>query len=325
VGDPGCVLVTGATGFVGQRVIEAALARGWTVRAAALEGGSLVLPGGREVDVASMDLGREFDESLLDGVTAVCHLAAFIPPNQKDPACAEPCMQVNAVGTLRLLGAMARAPEKPRLVFTSTANAYAPEMHLARERDPIPPGPRAAFYFASKIAAEYYVEHYRQHNGLQAATLRLTSVYGPGMPLGGMLGQFLVRLRGGQSVQVHGGGRVRCDLVSVFDVAEAVVSGIEGRAVGTFNIGGGRVWTNGEVAGCVAALLGAPAGLVEVPPIPPGTPEDIGFPGADISRARAELGFSPTNLATGLRRMLAEDPRLGAKAAGEPMSTCDAR
>jgi UDP-glucose 4-epimerase len=302
--------VTGATGFIGRHVLATAHARGWKLRATGLNADRVEVSGGTPVEVIAQDLSTGFDAGLLDGVTAVCHLGTFIPPDQQDPVSAERCLQVNALGTLRILEAIAACDQRPHLVVASTANAYAPDLIFARETDSMPPGPRASFYFASKIAAEFYVEGFRRQRGVGAAILRFTSVYGPGMPLGGMIGRFITGLRRGGRIDVHGGGRVRCDAVAVSDVAEAAVRAVERRAEGVFNIGGGRVWTNGEVASCIARLVGAQVEAIRVVAADPAKPMDPGFPGADIARARAELDFVPTDLETGLRRMLTEDPRL---------------
>jgi UDP-glucose 4-epimerase len=161
------ILVTGATGKVGSRLVQHLALRGGTVRALVRDPDKAAsLPAAVErvkgdlVDPASL-------EAAVRGVDAVVHCAAFFRG-----ATPEQAHQVNDAGTQHL-GAAARAAGVKRFVFTSTGLVYGPTRgRPASEDDPCAP---IAAYPASKLAAEralFAIE------GLDVRVLRLPFVYG---------------------------------------------------------------------------------------------------------------------------------------------------
>ena len=167
-------LVTGASGFVGRRVVAALAARGWHVRAVSrvANGSSSPTPNVEHVtgdlrDTASL-------AALVDGTAAVCHLAAFIPPNMADSSFAERCYEVNALASLRLAEAtLAGAPR--RFVLASSANAYAPRPHPVTEEEVPYPAARATYYLASKLTAELYLDHLARALRATYPTMRVST------------------------------------------------------------------------------------------------------------------------------------------------------
>lgn len=300
------VAVTGASGFIGRRVVAAALARGWTVRALVRDPQSLAEAG--RLSVAPWD-ARDPAAAAghLAGVDALCHLAAFVPADTGDPSALERCLQVNVLGTLGLLAAAAEAGV-PRLVHLASANAYAPASGRVDEGHPLYPSHRAPYYLTSKVAGEVLVDHWSRAGKLPACILRLASVYGPGMS-GGLVKVFLDRLRAGRAITVQGGGRYGVDLVFADDVVAAILAAVLATATGPFNIGSGVRTTTAELAELLRELTGADRSLVNVEAA--GEATDPGFAALDTARARAELGYRPTDLRTGLARWLDGDAAAG--------------
>ena len=143
--------ITGATGFVGSAVLDAALAEGHQVRALARRDQSP-----REgVEWVRGDLGDTAAlAALCQGADAVIHVAGLT--NTPDPAEFE---TANVTGTANVLAAMGGAGVR-RLVFVSSL--------AARE-------PKLSAYGASKARAEALVEA----SGLDWTTVRPPGVYGP--------------------------------------------------------------------------------------------------------------------------------------------------
>ena len=143
--------ITGATGFVGSAVLDAALAQGHQVRA-------LTRRPQRErarVEWVSGDLADKAAlADLCEGVDAVIHVAGLT--NTPDPAEFE---VANVTGTIAVIAAM-RAGGVRRLVFVSSLSARKPELSA---------------YGASKVRAEQVVEA----SGLDWTTVRPPAVYGP--------------------------------------------------------------------------------------------------------------------------------------------------
>jgi nucleoside-diphosphate-sugar epimerase len=143
--------ITGATGFVGSAVLDAALAAGHRVRALARR--EQAPRGG--VEWVRGDLGEMAAlPALVAGVDAVIHVAGLT--NTPDKA---EFQSANVTGTANVLAAMTAAGVK-RLVFVSSLAARKPELSA---------------YGASKAQAEALVEASK----LDWTTVRPPGVYGP--------------------------------------------------------------------------------------------------------------------------------------------------
>ncbi|CAN7231823.1 NAD-dependent epimerase/dehydratase family protein [Phenylobacterium sp. LjRoot164] len=154
------VLVTGGTGFVGGWTIVELLRRGYqvrtSVRSAAREAdvraavATQVAPDGLEFAVADLKSDAGWDEAVA-GCEAVLHIAS--PLGGDD----ESLIAAAREGTLRVLGAAARAGVK-RVVMTSSTAACTPAKPLERaidESDWTDPDQKdLAAYRKSKVLAE---------------------------------------------------------------------------------------------------------------------------------------------------------------------------
>jgi nucleoside-diphosphate-sugar epimerase len=166
------ILVTGATGKVGSRLVKRLVRRGDQVRAlvrdptrvADLREDRIELVVGDLLDADSL-------AAAVRGVDAVVHCAAFFRGATPEQAHA-----VNDLGSQHLASA-ARAASVTRFIFTSTGLVYGSNGgRLAREDDPCAP---TAAYPVSKLAAERFL---LAIEGLDVRVLRLPFVYGDGDP-----------------------------------------------------------------------------------------------------------------------------------------------
>lgn len=145
------VALTGATGFVGQAVLDAAARQGIEVRALTRR----PQPPRGGVTWVEGSLGET--GSLLElcqGAQSVIHVAGLT--NTPDPAEFE---EANVTGTRKVLHAVKRS-DVPRFVFTSSLSAREPSLSL---------------YGSSKANAEAHVEA----SGLDYTIVRPPAVYGP--------------------------------------------------------------------------------------------------------------------------------------------------
>lgn len=158
------ILVTGATGLVGPRLLRRLTAAGVVCRA-------LVRPG-REapegVQRAEGDiLSPDSLPAAVKGVTAVIHLAAVFRTRDEDQI-----WTVNREGTRNLIAAVERHAPQARFLLASTSNVYdADSTHPGREDDPVAP---TLAYPASKIEAEQLL----RASGLTWGIVRLPFIYG---------------------------------------------------------------------------------------------------------------------------------------------------
>ena len=291
------IAITGASGFIGRRLVNEAARRGWSVRALVRNRPPSAVA--KNVVFVRWDALDATEPDMLAGVDVVCHLAAFIPPDFNDPGAAEACFRVNALGAVKLLEAASQAGLR-RMVFFSSGNAYAPGPPLLKEDCPQRPARRAPYYLMSKVCGEVFVEHWAWSRGLSACSLRVGSVYGPGMDERGLLPTLARRLLAGEPVILRDGGLHTADFVHVDDVAAAALAAAEGDATGPLNIGSGEATAAAALADMLAALTGASPDLVHVEKPRPGTGA-TGFGALDIGRARELLAYRPRSLRLGLR------------------------
>lgn len=168
-----CVLVTGASGFVGRALVATLLREGRPVRAATRYPATCSLPADAEI-VELPDLRQAVDWApLLDGAGAVVHLAgiAHVGP-RVDPAVYD---RVNHIATAQLAAACASAGVR-RLIFMSSVRAQSgpAAVHVLKETDD--PHPSEA-YGRSKLQGEEAVRASR----VPWTIFRPAMVYGPGV------------------------------------------------------------------------------------------------------------------------------------------------
>ncbi|WP_234419123.1 NAD-dependent epimerase/dehydratase family protein [Sphingomonas sp. EC-HK361] len=284
--------MTGGTGFIGARFAARARRAGYRIRHLGRHA-----PASGE-DYRALDLGEgAVDPAGLEDCALVVHLAAYIPRDHADPAEAERCWRINAMGTLYLAQAVARAGIR-RFVQTTSANAYAPWESNPDEEAALFPCSRG-YYLGAKLLQEIYAAEICRDAGIALATLRLASVYGPGQKTGAVaaIGS---AVSAGRPVTLVDDGRFAADFVHVDDVVTALMLVTESDATGAFNVGSGVRTTMIELADLCARLADTPATILREPPADPGDP---GFPALAIHRMRA-LGYTPRGLAAGITDMI---------------------
>jgi len=173
------VLVTGATGFIGRRLVAALRERGARLRIL-VRPGSTIPTDWSDVEIVDGDLAANV--SLMracGGIDTVVHAAGFAHADAADtPDFAARHWAVNAEGTFRLLDA-AVAAGVGRFVFLSTVKAVGdPGSRCVNENWDAPP---ETPYGRAKRAAEERVLAMGRERGMHAVNLRLALVYGPGM------------------------------------------------------------------------------------------------------------------------------------------------
>lgn len=300
------VLVTGAAGFLGRRVL--------TLLA---ESGTHVL--GVDVNPLAQDLLRDYPRAhflrgdlanpdvraaVLKEVTHVCHAAAFVPPNLEDPVHAKKCVEINALLTLDLLREGQERGVRHFTYCSSGAVYRRPSCGRAVcETDPCYPSVEATYYSASKLLAELWCDHFREAFGLRLATVRLGSLYGQGMRRSSAIPVFMECAFKRLPLRVLDGGRATFDYTFVGDAADLLCRIILSETQGTYNAGSGRAVSVLELADMIRNMFNDPKITLEVEP--PSSRPRVGMPALDISKAASQLGYKPRSLEEGLRIMKA--------------------
>jgi UDP-glucose 4-epimerase len=305
-------LVTGGAGFIASNLVDALLDRGDEVTVVDnLSTGRIEnLAGARRRGIAFHEADITDAERLTTLVAGarpdiVFHLAAQIDVRKsiEDPAWDA---SVNVGGTINVLDAARRAGVK-RVVNTSTGGAIYGDVDAIPTPETTPPRPMAA-YGTSKLCAETYCGWYERLYGLSAVTLRYGNVYGPRQdPLGeaGVIAIFCGKLMSGERPTIFGDGRQTRDYVFVADVVAAnLAAASHPEAHGVYNVGTGRERSVLEVLAALRRAAGVGDDELQ-PEFAPARLGELQRSALDVSRARAELGFTAqADLDEGMRRTL---------------------
>jgi UDP-glucose 4-epimerase len=302
------ILVTGASGRLGQWVVAALTARGEPVlslsrrplHAPTIAGlswsGPVATIACDLTDPASIARAR----ARFADVTAIVHLAAFVPDDTAvvsvDDAVATLRANVNA--TARLLGALEGAADLEAIVMSSTFEVYGPPSRLpVTEDDPTRP---ASHYGASKLLTEKCLALYTAQRGVPCCSLRMPAIYGPGDTVRRALGNFVRAAADGGELRVGGDGGDRRELLYLGDAAEAVARALDVKANGAVNVASGVGYSIREMAECVVRVAGS--GTIA---FTERTKERADYV-MSIARAATTLGWAPrTSLDDGIAAMLA--------------------
>ncbi len=308
------VVVTGAAGFIGRRLL-AALARAGTAVTGVDRAGLSGAPKGARFHRA--DLARPgAARNLLREAEVVFHLAAA---NGHRASMENPVadFEDNVMG---LLGVMRSVGGSTRVVLASTRQLYgAAESLPVNEDHPVRP---PDVHSVHKEAAEHLLRLLAPEDG-GCAALRLTNTYGPGQPLdgpgAGFSGAFLERALRGEEIHLFGDPDLLRDPLHVDEVVEALLlAGRPGAPSGVWNLGGAPV-TLLEFAEAVFDAVGAPLRVSTFPLAATDRAIAVGGIHCDASRIRRDLAWAPSvSLRDGLRHTVRAFRRLAGTAGGPP-------
>ncbi len=168
-------LITGATGFVGGHLAEAAQARGLTVRSLARPGSDTALLDRLGVEVCRGDLADpEAVRKAATGVDLVFHCAAKV--GDRGPV--EEYRAVNVEALRTLLDAVKGRPLR-RFVHLSSLGVYeARHHHGTDESEPLPER-HSDGYTQTKVEAERLALQYQCEHAVPVVVLRPGFIYGP--------------------------------------------------------------------------------------------------------------------------------------------------
>lgn len=298
-------LVTGAAGFIGSHLSAALAEAGWDVLGLdcftdyyprPIKEQNLVSLQPRanfsfvEAPLQGADLGR-----LLDGVTHVFHLAAQAGVRRSWGADFAVYATHNVEATQRLLEAV-KDRRLEKFVYASSSSVYGDAVSIPMREDAMPQP--VSPYGVTKLAAEHLCSLYHVNYGVPAVSLRYFTVYGPRQRPDMGFHRFLRAAHLGQPIPVYGDGEQTRDFTYVADaVVATVAAGSRGRAGGVYNIGGGSRVSINHVLSVIERIVGRP--VIRRPE--PAQKGDMRDTFADTTRARTELGFSPSkSLESGL-------------------------
>jgi len=307
-------LVTGGAGFIGSHLVDRLLSSGAEQITVVDDFNNFYDPEIKRANIsehvtdpryklAAVDirdraaLEEIFNQNNFDGLV---HLAARAGVR---PSLSEPQLytETNINGTVNLLE-LARKHNIKQFVFGSSSSVYGINAKVPfSEDDPIrqPISP----YAATKAAGELLCHTYSHLYGLRCVCLRFFTVYGPRQRPDLAIHKFAKLISAGKPIPVFGDGSTRRDYTYVADIIDGVVAAIhyDKSDFEVFNLGESRTVQLRELISLLENELDTHATIDRQPSQPGDVPQTF----ADITKARALLGYNPqTQIEAGLHRFV---------------------
>jgi UDP-glucuronate 4-epimerase len=306
------VFITGVAGFIGSHVASALLRRGGSVFGLdnfdpfydrAIKERNLAalgeFPGFRFLEGDIRDAAALTRWGAGESPAALIHLAAKagVRPSLADPA---GYADVNVMGTVRVLS-FARERSVPRVLFASSSSVYGGNTKVPFSEDDFVDRPVSP-YAATKKAGELLCHTYAHLYGMNIVSLRFFTVYGPGQRPEMAIHKFTRRMLEGKEIEIFGDGSSRRDYTYIEDIVGGVLGALDAPpGYRVYNLGESSTVTLADLV----ALLERATGVRAKRKILPVQPGDVPATWADISLARAEIGYDPkTDLETGVARFV---------------------
>jgi len=331
------IVVTGATGFIGRRVVKRLVSQGYKPHAFVLPQDALPKEWADGVQVTRGDMTdrASVDAAIKDSATVI-HLAAVVG----DWGAEDLHQRVTVEGTRHVLAAT--AANGARALLASSVVVYGDQIGHATCHEDHPHGRALGPYSRSKQAQERIALELEASASLRVTIIRPSNVYGPASAP--WVDSTVAQLRSGGPCLV-GGGEQNAGLVYVDNVVDFFIRVAERpESVGrTFNLcddldvtwkryfsdlsklcGAGAPKSIPRfVASMAASVMERTYKILKREQRPDITHEALNLVGSNhripIDKARAELGFEPrVGYEEAMKRIAAYiDEHLGAQGAGE--------
>jgi len=304
-------LVTGGAGFIGSHACERLLRDGHSVWAfddlndfydPQFKRRNL-----REIQALAKPFefvhGDITDRPALDEIFSsvkfdqVIHLAARAGVR---PSLAEPALyqRVNVEGTVNVLEAARKSGVK-KILIASSSSVYGTNSKVPfAETDPIVSA--ISPYAASKLACEALGHVWHHLYKMDVTMLRFFTVYGPRQRPDLAIYKFAKLIMAGKPIPVFGDGSAARDYTFVSDTIDGVIAATKKEfGYEIFNLGESQTISLSRMIELLEAALGKKA-IIDQQPLQPG---DVPITFADISKARAKLGYDPqVKVEAGIKR-----------------------
>lgn len=308
------ILITGGAGFIGSHLVDRLLANGDRITvldnfcdfydpevkrdniAAHSKNENFTLVRG---DIRNQrDLDAAFEGA---GFDAVVHLAAMagVRPSLTNPSL---YMDVNVVGTQRLLDSIGKQAKAPLLVLGSSSSVYgerSEEEFYETDRTDRPLSP----YAASKIASEAACFAAHHTTGLNVVALRFFTVFGPRQRPDLAIHKFCDLIYNDRPVELFGDGTSKRDYTFIADIVNGIERSINLEQPGyeVINLGRSQPVLLCDLITCLEYSLGKKA-RINYKPMQIG---DVPNTFAGIDKARRLLGYEPsTSIEEGIGRFV---------------------
>jgi len=237
------VLLTGATGFLGSRLVTLLRAKGAAVTALIRPGAA---PSMTNMRIVEADLSGDFSSNLrqVGRVDAIIHLAQAGGwkefPNRTGAIAA---VSIAAAARLAEYGATHGAR---RFVLASSGGIYGPSAQALNEDAPIRPANDLGFYLQAKASAETLLRFFEPH--LVVSRLRYFFIYGPEQRGDFLVARIMGAIARGEPIRLAAARGPRLNPIYVDDAAQATLAALKLESSCAINIAGPETASLHEIA-----------------------------------------------------------------------------
>ena len=269
---PKKILITGATGFIGQSVFRLLKENKFKVTGISTE----------DLDLCdNTKLAKFFKKNHFD---VIIHLAARVPKTEKD---VEQRLSIieNVTSTLNILEEFKKSKTQ-KFIFASGISVTAQLKSL---------------YVLSKYFGEILSQHYISDKK-KITILRISAPYGPGQKPNNVIPIFINNALSNKEIKIFGSGKRSQDFIYIDDVAKAFLSAVRSEKSGIYNIGSGESTSTKKLAQII--LKANPKSKSKIV-FQGKDPEENYRLKMDVSKAKRDLKFSPKiSIKEGIRRFI---------------------
>lgn len=224
---------------------------------------------------------------MICGADAIVHLAAMRPNTQADEIGYKAYFEVNIHLTENLILSAIKEGVKS-ILYASSISVYSPNNKIPYlERDYAIP---LNLYGASKLACEHLLSIYARKAQFHWVALRIAQIIGQDTSGGtAMLMKFMDLAHRKEPLPLWGSGSNARDTVYIKDVVSAFECALNRRDVsGVYNIGGGKAFSNQEIAETINSVFKNDGNLFFVP----AQDENVRYFYMDCTNAETKLGWA---------------------------------
>lgn len=253
------IWMTGATGFIGSKVLKRLSAEYGIENIVTLSSGRLL--GSMDSQSGSAGLGEGTAQEIADAQVLI-HIGAFIPKSSES-ANDISGSNSNIIATENLLKICRNMPSLKKIVFTSTVDVYGEVQGRISENTPVCP---QSMYGWSKLYCEKMIQVFSEERTIDTTILRVGHVFGEGeeayrkvipVIIGNAVNQ--------KEIRIYGDGEALRTFIYIDDVAEGIVNSIKYKGEEIINVVGGESISVNELAEMIVSLSESRSEILHVP------------------------------------------------------------
>lgn len=245
------ILITGATGFIGQHLCRKLIQEGHKVYALTRQANPK--PSNLKVDWLEWDFSesqafKNFPEKL----DSIIHLAQS--NNYKSPEGFQDMMDVNVMSTFLLLE-YAKKIKIDQFIYTSSGGIYGfSEEEAFSEQQNLPPPHTLGFYFSTKYISEILLNNYKPF--FKSTILRIFFAYGENQSSEKLIPSLISKVKNEEPILLEGTEGLTINPIYVEDVVEIILNVLEKNENMVINVAGSENLSLRTIGNKIGKLIG---------------------------------------------------------------------